>query len=86
VSYEVEIAPAAKRQIKKLPRDVQQKLVAKLEELVFEPRPDGVKKLEGSENLYRVRLEKYRIIYEIQDSLLLVTVVKVKHRRDIYRL
>ncbi|PHJ68651.1 RelE/StbE family addiction module toxin [Nostoc linckia z18] len=86
MSYEVEIAPAAKRQIKKLPRDVQQKLVAKLEELVFEPRPDGVKKLEGSENLYRVRLEKYRIIYEIQDSLLLVTVVKVKHRRDIYRL
>jgi mRNA interferase RelE/StbE len=65
VSYEVEIAPAAKRQIKKLPRDVQQKLVAKLEELAFEPRPDGVKKLEGSENLYRVRLEKYRIIYEI---------------------
>jgi mRNA interferase RelE/StbE len=86
VSYEVEIAPAAKRQIKKLPRDVQQKLVAKLEELAFEPRPDGVKKLEGSENLYRLRLEKYRIIYEIQDSLLLVTVVKVKHRRDIYRL
>jgi len=86
VSYEVEIAPAAKRQIKKLPRDVQQKLVAKLEELAFEPRTDGVKKLEGSDNLYRVRLEKYRIIYEIQDSLLLVTVVKVKHRRNIYRL
>lgn len=86
MSYEVEITPAAKRQIKKLPRDVQQKVVAKLEELAFEPRPDGVKKLEGSDNLYRLRLEKYRIIYEIQDSLLLVTVVKVKHRRDVYRL
>ncbi|MBL1197573.1 MAG: type II toxin-antitoxin system RelE family toxin [Nostoc sp. ZfuVER08] len=86
MSYEVEIAPAAKRQIKKLARDVQQKLVAQLEELAFEPRPDGVKKLEGSENLYRLRLEKYPIIYEIQDSLLLVTVVKVKHRRHIYRL
>ncbi|AFZ02223.1 type II toxin-antitoxin system RelE family toxin [Calothrix sp. PCC 6303] len=85
MSYEVEIAPAAKRQIKKLPIDVQQKVVAKLEELAFEPRPDGVKKLEGSDNLYRVRLEKYRIIYEIQDSFLLVTVVKVKHRRDAYR-
>ncbi|WP_309245584.1 type II toxin-antitoxin system RelE family toxin [Desmonostoc muscorum] len=44
-----------------------------------------MKKLEGSDNLYRVRLEKYRIIYEIQDSLLLVTVVKIKHRRDVYR-
>jgi mRNA interferase RelE/StbE len=86
VSYEVEIAPAAKRQIKKLPYDIQQKVVAKLEELAFEPRPDGVKKLEGSDNLYRVRLGKYRIIYEIQDGLLLVTVVKVKHRSDVYRL
>lgn len=86
MSYEVEIAPAAKRQIKKLPYDVQQKVVAKLEELTFEPRPDGVKKLEGSDNLYRVRLGKYRIIYEIQDGLLLVTVVKVKHRSDVYRL
>jgi mRNA interferase RelE/StbE len=85
VSYEVEIAPAAKRQINKLPLDVQQKVVAKLEELAIEPRPDGVTKLEGSDNLYRVRLGKYRIIYEIQDGLLLVTVVKVKHRKDVYR-
>ncbi|MEH2089209.1 type II toxin-antitoxin system RelE family toxin [Nostoc sp.] len=45
-----------------------------------------MKKLEGSDNLYRVRLGKYRIIYEIQDGLLLVTVVKVKHRSDVYRL
>ena len=86
MSYEVEIAPAAKRQIKKLPHDVQQNVVAKLEELAFEPRPDGVKKLEGSDNLYRVRAGKYRIIYEIQDALLLVIVVKVNHRRDVYRL
>ncbi|MEH2060381.1 MAG: type II toxin-antitoxin system RelE/ParE family toxin [Nostoc sp.] len=86
MSYEVEIAPAAKRQIKKLPYDVQQKVVAKLEELAFEPRPDGVKKLSEPYNLYRVRLGKYRIIYEIQDGLLLVTVVKVKHRSNVYRL
>lgn len=85
MNYEVEIAPAAKRQIKKLPLDVQQKVVAKLEELAFEPRPDGVIKLEGSDNLYRIRLGKYRIIYEIQDDLLIITIVKVKHRRDVYR-
>ncbi|NJM72731.1 MAG: type II toxin-antitoxin system RelE/ParE family toxin [Scytonema sp. RU_4_4] len=85
MSYEVEITPTAKRQIKKLPLDVLQKVVAKLEELAIEPCPDGVTKLEGSENLYRVRLGKYRIIYEIQDGLLLVTIVKVKHRKDVYR-
>jgi mRNA interferase RelE/StbE len=86
VSYEVEITPAARRQIKKLPNDIQQKVVAKLEELAFEPRPDGVTKLEGSDNLYRVRLVKYRIIYETQDGLLLVTVVQIKHCQDVYRL
>jgi mRNA interferase RelE/StbE len=85
VSYEVEITPAAKRQIKKLPNDVQKQVVEKLEELAFKPRPDGVQKLAGSDDLYRVRLGKYRIIYEIQDGLLLVTVVKVKHRKDVYR-
>jgi mRNA interferase RelE/StbE len=85
VSYAVEIAPAARRQIKKLPNDIQKKVVEKLEELALEPRPDGVKKLEGSDDLYRVRLGKYRIIYEIQDGLLLVTVVKVKHRKNVYR-
>ncbi|WP_026735847.1 type II toxin-antitoxin system RelE family toxin [Fischerella sp. PCC 9605] len=85
MSYQVELAPAAVRQVKKLPADIQQKVVAKLEELAVNPRPDGVVKLEGAEDLYRVRLSSYRIVYQIQDDLLLVTVVKVKHRRDVYR-
>jgi mRNA interferase RelE/StbE len=85
VSYQVELTPAAVRQIKKLPREVQQRLALKLEELAIEPRPDGVVKLEGSDSLYRVRFRGYRIIYEIQDKVLLVTVVKVAHRRDVYR-
>lgn len=84
MTYEVEITPAARRQIKKLPHDIQQKVVAKLEELTLEPRPDGVKKLAGSDDLYRVRLGKYRIIYAIQDNLLLITVVKVKNKSDAY--
>lgn len=84
MTYEVEITPAARRQIKKLPHDIQQKVVAKLEELTLEPRPDGVKKLAGSDDLYRVRLGKYRIIYAIQDNLLLITVVKVNNKSDAY--
>ncbi|NDJ22323.1 type II toxin-antitoxin system RelE/ParE family toxin [Nostoc sp. B(2019)] len=85
MSYQVELAPAAVKQIKKLPSDIQQRVVTKLEELAANPRPDGVVKLEGSDNFYRVRLNNYRIVYQIQDDLLLVTVVKVKHRRDVYR-
>jgi mRNA interferase RelE/StbE len=85
VTYQVELAPAAVRQIKKLPRDVQQLVVQQLEELALNPRPNGVVKLEGAESLYRVRLGDYRIVYQIQDEVLLVTVVKVAHRREVYR-
>jgi mRNA interferase RelE/StbE len=85
VSYLVELAPAAVRQIKKLPREIQQRIAIKLEDLAIEPRPGGVVKLEESQSLYRVRSGDYRIIYEIQDEVLSVLVVKVAHRRDVYR-
>jgi mRNA interferase RelE/StbE len=85
VSYQVDLTPASVRQVKKLTPNIQQKVVLKLEELALEPRPDGVVKLQGAASLYRVRLGKYRIVYQIQDELLLVTVVKVAHRREVYR-
>ncbi|MDY6786176.1 MAG: type II toxin-antitoxin system RelE/ParE family toxin [Cyanobacteriota bacterium] len=50
------------------------------------PRPDGYKKLKGSENLYRIRIAKqYRVVYAIEDKQLLIIIVKVGHRRDVYR-
>ncbi len=83
--YRVEIAPAAKRQIKKLPTAVQQQIIRRLEDLAVEPRPTGIVKLKGSESLYRVRLGDYRVVYEIQDAQLLILVVKVGHRSDVYQ-
>lgn len=83
--YRVELAPAAQRQIKKLPVDLRQRLVKAIEALSTNPRPDGVKKMQGEENLYRVRQGSYRIIYQIQDKALMVLVVEVGDRRDIYR-
>jgi mRNA interferase RelE/StbE len=85
LSYQVELAPAAVRQLKKLTRDIQQRIVQRLEELAQEPRPDGVVKLEGVESLYRIRLGDYRIVYQIQDEILLIMVVKIAHRREVYR-
>jgi uncharacterized protein len=49
------------------------------------PRPDGVTKMKGEENTYRLRVKKYRIIYEIRDEQLIVLVIKVGHRREGYR-
>jgi mRNA interferase RelE/StbE len=75
MSYEVGFKPSALRQIRKLENVVQEAIVAGIEPLVDNPRPDGCKKLKGETNLYRIRVAKiYRIIYEIQDRKLLITV------------
>jgi mRNA interferase RelE/StbE len=85
MTYTVEIRPAAARQLKKLTRVVQAQVIQQLEELELDPRPPDVKKLSGKNNLYRVRVGEYRIVYEIQDAVLLVLVLAVGHRREIYR-
>ncbi|WP_414518967.1 type II toxin-antitoxin system RelE family toxin [Nostoc sp. PCC 9305] len=57
----------------------------KIDDLATEPRPNGVKKLKGKENAYRIRIGDYRIIYDIFDDLLVVNVVEVGHRKNIYK-
>lgn len=83
--YQVIIQPAAQRQIRKLPRQEQVPIAQAILGLADNPRPDGVKKLQGSKDLYRIRVGNYRIIYQILDNILTVTVTKVGHRRDVYQ-
>lgn len=85
MTYQVELAPAAQRQIKKLPTDVSRRIIQRLEELKLEPRPAKALKLEGEKDLYRVRVGDYRVVYQVRDDVLLILVVKVKHRRDVYK-
>lgn len=82
--YTIEFQPAAARELRKLPREVQLKVATTLDKLSEAPRPHGVKKLIGSEDLYRVRVGDYRIVYAIRDALLLVIVMRVRHRSDAY--
>ncbi|HDN27298.1 MAG TPA: type II toxin-antitoxin system RelE/ParE family toxin [Thioploca sp.] len=82
--YLVEYTPAASRQICKLKKTVQTRLKSKITMLSENPRPHGCKKLKGFENNYRLRVGDYRVIYEIHDDVLLVLIVKVGPRRDIY--
>jgi mRNA interferase RelE/StbE len=63
--------------------DVQRRIVAKIETLSNNPRPDGCKKLHG--DIYRVRVGDYRIVYQVRDRELLVLVIRVGHRREVYR-
>jgi mRNA interferase RelE/StbE len=83
--YTVQLAPAAQRQLQSLPKQFQRQITSRLLRLETAPRPDGVKKLEGEKDLYRLRIGDYRIIYAIRDRELIVLVVKVGHRREIYR-
>ena len=84
--YRVLLRPAAERFLRKL-RDqaLVARLVSAMRPLSNNPRPSGCEKLAGADDLYRIRVGDYRIIYEIQEEVLLVLVVKIGHRREIYR-
>ncbi|YAG10111.1 Plasmid stabilization protein [Nostoc sp. DSM 114167] len=73
------------KQLKKIPSELQERIQIKIDDLATEPRPNGVKKLKGKENAYRIRIGDYRVIYDIFDDLLVVNVVEVGHRKNIYK-
>ncbi|WP_414568773.1 type II toxin-antitoxin system RelE family toxin [Nostoc sp. CCY 9925] len=85
MSYQVEISKSASKQLKKLPLDIQSRLESKIQQLGQDPRPDGVGKLKNGENRYRIRVGDYRILYQIFDDVLIVIVVRVGHRREVYK-
>ncbi len=83
--YKISLKPAALRSLWKLPQETRKRLARKIEGLARNPRPAGVKKLQGLPELYRLRAGDYRILYQIQDKILLVLVVQIDHRREIYK-
>jgi mRNA interferase RelE/StbE len=85
VNYRIEFVKQAAKQFKALPIQEKERLQTKIDSLISEPRPVGVVKLVAEEDLYRIRVGDYRIIYVIQDDLLLILILKVGHRRDVYR-
>jgi mRNA interferase RelE/StbE len=85
MTYSILLAPPAERQLKSLTDSVQKRIVKRLKSLRENPRPQGVKKLAGEEDLYRIRDGDCRIIYTIQDKELIVLVVKIGNRKDVYR-
>ena len=83
-SYRLLIKPSAGKEIEALPKQDRRRIVAKITSLSRDPRPPGCETLSGHDQ-YRLRQGNYRILYEIQDLDLIVVVVKVGHRRDVYR-
>jgi mRNA interferase RelE/StbE len=83
-SYRLQIKPSAAKEIEALPKKDRPRVVARIQELATNPRPPGCEKLSGHE-LYRVRQGNYRILYTVHDADLLVVVIKIGHRREVYR-
>ena len=83
--YAIEFKASADKALQRLPVAVQRRIVRAAEALADEPRPDGCVKLVGDDNAWRIRVGDYRILYEIHDRRLLILVVRIGHRKDIYR-
>ena len=83
MDYEVSFKPRAERALQQLPEQVQRRIVLAVRGLRSEPRPPGAIKLQGTDDLWRMRVGDYRIVDTINDGELLVLVVRLGHRRDI---
>ena len=85
MSHSVTLLPLAQRQIRKLGAQTQARIIQAIRGLEADPRPDGCVKLSGMRDTYRVRDGDYRIVYQVRDQRLLVLVLEIGHRREVYR-
>ena len=82
--YELRFKPSVAKDLRGIPRSDVQRILTRIEALRDDPRPPGSEKLSGQDR-YRVRQGQYRILYSVEDAELIVDVVKVGHRREVYR-
>jgi mRNA interferase RelE/StbE len=84
-SYEIEISRTAEKQLRQLPAQDQLRVARAIVALGHEPFPRGVRKLVGYEDVYRLRVGRYRVLYSVEERRLVIIILKVGHRRDVYR-
>ena len=82
--YKIFFKKSVEKDFKKIPKKYLLKILEKIDELKINPKPDGSEKLTGYD-LYRIRQGSYRIVYSIQDQELIIWVIKVGHRKEIYK-
>ncbi len=84
-TFRIEWKSSAIRELRRLDRSIVPKVLAAVESLASSPNPVGSRKLTGVENAFRIRIGDYRIIYEIHAGILVLVIVRVRHRKDAYR-
>ena len=84
-SYRLVWKRSAERELRKLPRETVRRLVEAAERLTDDPFPPGARKLHGAEHTWRIRVGDYRLVYSVETGLLVIEVVRVGHRKEVYR-
>ena len=85
VTYRIEWKPSALRELKRIDHHMIGRIIKDVESLSTNPFPPGIKKLYGSDHTYRLRIGDYRVIYEVITSHVIIEVIRIRHRKDVYR-
>ncbi|MDA0244136.1 MAG: type II toxin-antitoxin system RelE/ParE family toxin [Chloroflexi bacterium] len=83
--YQIVFTTSARHELNRLEKKLVQRIFSKIENLAENPRPKGCTKLSGMESLWRIRIGDYRVVYSIQDQIVTIEVIAIRHRRDVYR-
>ena len=83
--YRITFKRSAQKELTEIPKPFNQNIVTSIDKLAENPRPDGVKKLKGEYNAYRIRVGDYRIIYTLEDIIKIVEIQRIRHRKDAYK-
>ena len=83
--YSIRFVESAARSLKKLPVGPRLRIAARIEALADNPYPPGTRKMAGEEHAYRIRVGDYRVVYDVLDEAIIVLVLRIGHRKDVYR-
>jgi mRNA interferase RelE/StbE len=83
--YTITLLPSAERDLAALDGPIQRRIAARIDTLADNPNPPGARKLQGAKDMWRVRVSDYRILYALRNAQLVVQVIKIGHRREVYR-
>jgi mRNA interferase RelE/StbE len=85
MTYRIEWKRSALKELHQLPRSIIVRILAAVEILTNNPYPSGNRKLVGSDHSYRLRVGDYRVVYSVDNNVLVIEVLRVRHRKDVYR-
>jgi mRNA interferase RelE/StbE len=83
--YRIEVKPQAEKALARIPNPHRRRIAKAIDGLARTPRPTGCTKLAGADDAYRIRVGDYRVVYQIADRVLIVYIIGVAHRKDVYR-